>query len=184
MVGEQEYKKAIIQNVRGAAFNYWEIGRLLSEAEKEGIILKGFIEVNEVDFGFSYGRGMAFKTWYLESLNNPSVDVKLLGVEKTLALIEPLREHSKDFFVQHSQEKLEKMSVKEVREVAKESGSRLTKKADFEAFFLQAEDSLREAVHLFGGVMLKYKDDFRGWSGRDRVVRLHTQLVGLLADLD
>lgn len=180
MTAENEFVKAIIQNVRGAAFNYWEIGKLLNDAENEGFILKDFIRKNEVEFGFSYARGMAFKTWYVESLNNPSVDVKLLGVDKTLALIEPLREHDSDFFVKHTPEVLEGMSVEEVRETVTRRKGNLPNNVDCEPFFLQAEDALREAVNLFSGVFLKYKAAFEGWEGKDRVLKLKGKLDELL----
>src|SRR3990167_1274765 len=180
--------KALKELKENATFTLWQIGKVLYEAEFKGLSFKTFFEEYGEELGISYKRGMAFKVWYAESFKNPVLDVKKLGVEKTLALIEPRKvdseEFLKSFVKQYPQEKLEAMPVTDVREAAGSFVESHGGPSRAEKFFVQAADSLREALGLFeGAISGKYREGYASWPGKDNVFKLYERLGAVLRGL-
>ena len=179
-----ETLKSVVELRRSATFNLWQIGSILFEAERLGLNLLHFFNENEGELGISYKRGMAIKLWYGESFKNPVLDVKKLGIDKTLALIEPRKAYSEDFIKEYSQEKLERMTVSETRESVGEFIERKGGASRADKYFSQAEVSLEGVLGMFtGAISSKYREEYANWPGRERVVRLLEKLKSVLGDL-
>ncbi len=134
------------------------------------------------EFSFSPERGYAFKRFYELSVTNRSVDVKTLGVDKALALIEPLKADGEDFLKDYPIEALKEMTVGEVRQLSRDySRSRtgrikLGKNEKAAAFFLQAEDKLRDVFASFQGISVRYKEEYFLWERKGRNLEIAKEL--------
>lgn len=163
--------------------NAWDIGKHLKNIEDQGGNVTAVIKAN---FKFSPGRGLAFKRFYEESVANPTLDIKSLGVDKTLALIEPLKSDSGDFLLEHPVEELKRMKVSEVRGVARDFVDRsqpvLVKNKHVD-FFVSVEEELRGVLGRFQGIHLKYGEEFKEWGGVERSRKLLGQIDMVLEDL-
>jgi len=179
---EGKKRSAIVQCERGLVFNAWEIGRHLKDLSAKGINIKSFMERGS--HSFSYERSMAFKRFYEESLTNTNLDVKILGVDKTLAIIEPLKADSGEFLLRYPQEKLEEMNVEEVRDEAQNFLGEKKHLSKSILYFQEAENDFFDLVGVFGGAVSgKYRGDYLRWDGRERVLRLLDKLKKILEGL-
>ena len=188
----KKYIGAIKQAEKNLMSNAVDIGKYLYLIEKDGGVLKSIVEGN---FSFSYNRARAFKQLYEDVYVLKSIPLAVLtgigAVDKVIEITQTLKGASGDFLMVNPAPELKSRSKAEVRgmvkDYAEEHGipSRVGRfgtekeRVNLKAvrYFRTAEDALFDIVGMFDGAISgKYKEEFRGWDGKGRVLKLIQQL--------